>query len=100
MNPEAGCVPENALIKRNPGEQDAIDKLTADAEAAKVRLHVAVTSKEGRLTADRICAVIPEWQSAGFWFCGPLAFGEKLRAELLKRGLPPENFHQELFEMR
>lgn len=81
-------------------EQEAIDKLTADAQAANVRLHVVVTSKEGRLTADRIREAVPECQSAGIWFCGPLGFGEALRADFVARGLPPENFHSELFELR
>jgi predicted ferric reductase len=81
-------------------EPTAIDKLSSDAHAANVRLHVVVTSTEQRLNAERLCAAIPEWRSASVWFCGPLDFGESLRAALLKKGLPPEHFHLELFEMR
>jgi len=41
-------------------EQVAIDKLTADAKAASVRLHVLVDAKDGLLDADRIRAAVPE----------------------------------------
>ena len=81
-------------------DQAAIDRLTADAEAASVRLHLLVDSKDGRLNGERIRAVIPEWQSASIWFCGPPGFGQALREDFLAHGLPPERFHQELFQMR
>jgi predicted ferric reductase len=111
-----GITPFIARMKylaRNPGTQkidlfhsthdfepEAIEKLTSDTQAAHVRLHMNVTSREERLTAENICATVPEWESASVWFCGPLAFGKDLRTALIKRGLPPERFHQELFEMR
>lgn len=81
-------------------EQAAIDRLTADAEAASVRLHLLVDSKDGRLNGERIRAAVPEWQSASIWFCGPPGFGQALREDFLAHGLPPERFHQELFQMR
>ena len=42
----------------------------------------------------------PEWQSANVWFCGPAGFGQTLHQDLIARGLPSEDFHQELFDMR
>jgi predicted ferric reductase len=81
-------------------DQAAIDRLTADAEAASVRLHLLVDSKDGRLNGERIRAAVPEWQSASIWFCGPPRFGQALREDFLAHGLPPERFHQELFQMR
>lgn len=78
----------------------AIELLQRDAAAAGVTLHVLWTQRDGRLTADRLCASVPEWQDADVWFCGPAAFGRSLRADLVKRGLPAKVFHQELFEMR
>ncbi len=80
--------------------QAAIDKLTADAMAAGVRLHLLVSAKDGRLNADRIRSAVPEWKTAGFWFCGPPALGQSVRDDLVAHGLPGEHFHQELFEMR
>ncbi|MFP5517332.1 MAG: ferric reductase, partial [Alphaproteobacteria bacterium] len=80
---------------------DAIAKLTADAAAAGVRLHVLVDDRDGRLTGERIRAAVPEWRNAGIWFCGPTGFGQALRQDFAAQGLAVERrFHQELFEMR
>lgn len=81
-------------------DQTAIDRLTADADAAGVRLHLLVSPKDGRLNGERIRATVPEWRSASIWFCGPPGFGQALRADFLAHGLPPGRFHQELFQMR
>ena len=81
-------------------EQAAIDRLTADAEAAGVRLHLLVDGKDGRLNGERIRAAVPEWRSTSLWFCGPPGFGQALREDFCANGLAPEQFHQELFQMR
>ena len=81
-------------------DQTAIDRLTADAAAAVVRLHLLVSSRDGRLNGERIRSVVPDWQSASIWFCGPSEFGEALRKDFLAHGLPAERYHQELFQMR
>ncbi|NMF88271.1 ferredoxin reductase family protein [Aromatoleum petrolei] len=81
-------------------DQAAIDRLTADAEVAGVRMHLLVSPKDGRLNGERIRATVPEWRSASIWFCGPRGFGQSLREDFLAHGLPPERFHQELFQMR
>ncbi|AMX03401.1 ferric reductase [Microbulbifer thermotolerans] len=81
-------------------DEAAIGKLTEDARLAKVRLHLIVTPRDGRLTPEQIRAAVPEWYSASLWFCGPSAFGSTLRKDFLKHGLPAKHFHQELFEMR
>lgn len=81
-------------------EQAAIDKLSADAHAAGVRLHVLVDSRDGRLDGQRIRAMVPEWAEASVWFCGPAGFGQSLRADMIAHGLPAARFHQELFQMR
>lgn len=81
-------------------DQGAIDKLTADAKAANIRLHLWVTPKDGRLTPDQIRATVTDWQQSSIWFCGPMAFGAALRQDFIGHGLTPQHFHQELFEMR
>ncbi len=81
-------------------EQAAIDQLTADAAAADVRLHLLVDGQDGRLNGERIRAAVPQWRSASIWFCGPAGFGQALREDFCAHGLPPERFHQELFQMR
>lgn len=79
-------------------EQKAIDILTADAAA--VCLHLLIDGKDGRLNGERIRVNVPEWRSASIWFCGPAKFGQALREDFVAHGLPPEHFHQELFQMR
>lgn len=78
----------------------AIDKLTADAAAARIRLHILVSGKDGRLDGEHIRATVPEWANASIWFCGPPGFGQALRNDFEAHGLPDTQFHQELFEMR
>ncbi len=81
--------------------EDAIGKLTADAEAAGVRLHVLHDPRDGRLTGDRVRAAVPDWEQASVWFCGPAGFGTALRNDFVSHGLPvAERFHQEIFAMR
>lgn len=82
-------------------DPDAIAKLTADAEAAGIRLHVLVSGRDGRLDGDRIRQAVPQWYEASIWFCGPAGFGQALRADFAAHGLPvKQRFHQELFAMR
>ncbi len=81
-------------------DQAAIDKLTADAEAAGVRLHLTVTPKDGRLTPEQIRTAIPDWHSASVWYCGPIALGKILRKDFQANGISSKDFHQELFDMR
>ena len=79
---------------------EAIEKLMADAQAANVRVHLLVGSKDGRLDAQRIRAAVPAWQSASIWFCGPPGFGQALRDDFVAHGFANTAFHQELFQMR
>ena len=81
-------------------EAAALDKLDADARAAGVRLHLLVDARDGLLSGERIRAAVPDWADASLWFCGPPGFGAALRADLAAHGLPPQRFHQELFQMR
>lgn len=80
--------------------QKAIDQLVADAHAAGVQLHVLVDAKHGRLNGAHIRKAIPDWAKASVWFCGPPAFGEAVRNDLVAHGLDRADFHQELFQMR
>ncbi|HHV66320.1 MAG TPA: ferric reductase [Ochrobactrum intermedium] len=82
-------------------DENAINKLKADALAAGIRLHILVDSRDGFLTGDRIRAAVPDWREASIWFCGPAGFGESLRRDFEAQGLPvAKRFHQELFAMR
>ncbi|WP_179316529.1 ferredoxin reductase family protein [Winogradskyella undariae] len=81
-------------------EPEVLKKLTADATAAHVKLHVIIDKRDGRLTGEKLRTIVPDWKSASIWFCGPKGFGAELRKDLLKKGLLSKNFHQELFSMR
>jgi predicted ferric reductase len=82
-------------------DEEALRKLAADASEAKVRLHVLIDERDGRLTGDRIRAEVPNWREASIWFCGPSGFGEALRKDFEAQGFDvSRHFHQELFAMR
>jgi len=81
-------------------DADFIARVGSLAVAAGVRLHVVVASRDGRLDAATLCERVSDWQQGDFWFCGPSAFGQTLRDDLVARGLAPQDFHQELFDMR
>lgn len=80
--------------------QTVKDRLLADVERANIKLHLIVDNESGRLDAERIRASVPDWQSASIWFCGPSEFGDTLREDFIKQGLPSKHFHQELFKLR
>lgn len=82
-------------------DEEALDRLAADAKSAQVRLHVLIDSRDGQLTGERIRNAVPEWREASIWFCGPVGFGEALKRDLAAHGFPvAKRFHQELFAMR
>lgn len=81
-------------------DQSAVAQLEADALAAGVRLHLWHDSEKGRLNGSLIRQLVPGWQSASIWFCGPPLFGQALRQDFSAHGMPGKHFHQELFEMR
>ena len=82
-------------------DEDAIARMTVDAQAAGIGLHVLHDARDGLLTGDRIRAEVSDWQEASVWFCGPAGFGTALREDFVRHGLPAdERFHQELFSMR
>ena len=81
-------------------QEDFIERLRQLADKAKVTLHVIISGKDPRLNADRLCSIVPDWQTADIWFCGPAGFGKSLRECMVEKGLSEDDFHQELFDMR
>jgi predicted ferric reductase len=80
---------------------EAIAKLTGDAEEAGVRLHVLHDARHGRLTGNHIREAVPEWREGSIWFCGPIGFGAALRQDFAAHDMDvTQRFHQELFAMR
>lgn len=70
------------------------------AHRAGVGFHLTVEQRDGFLTFDLVETTVPEWKEADIWFCGPVRFADAIRVPAMRRGLPPSQFHQELFEMR
>lgn len=82
-------------------DEEALERLAHDAQAAKVRLHTLIDARDGKLSGERIREMVPNWRDASVWFCGPIKFGAALRADFADQGLAVnERFHQELFELR
>lgn len=82
------------------GDALITERIQALAAAAGVTLHVQESSLQGQLTAEALMALVPAWQEASLWFCGPPRFGQALRESFLKAGLSAADFHQEAFEFR
>jgi predicted ferric reductase len=95
-----GTAPVDFFHVTSEVDTSALEKLAADAEAAGVRLHLIVSGRDGRLTPEQLREQVPEWRSASVWFCGPTAFGNAIRDDLVRHGLAARHYHQELFAMR
>lgn len=81
-------------------DEKGLQYLERDAKNTNVRLHVLYDKRDGLLNTERLCQMIPNWQEASVWFCGPKAFGHSMREGLVAKGLSDGDFHQEMFEMR
>ncbi|WP_020559038.1 ferredoxin reductase family protein [Thiofilum flexile] len=81
-------------------DENALAKLAADAKAANINLHIFIEARDGYLTGEKLRSMVPDWQTASVWFCGPTAFAEKINADLSKEGLKATDFHQEVFSFR
>ncbi|MDW6023494.1 ferric reductase-like transmembrane domain-containing protein [Mesorhizobium sp. BAC0120] len=82
-------------------DEEALDRLAADAKSSNVRLHVLIDARDGFLTGARIRDAVPQWREASIWFCGPVGFGAALKRDFAAQGFPvTQRFHQELFAMR
>ncbi len=82
-------------------DKGALARLSADAEAAGVDVHVTIDARDGLLTGEQIHKAVPNWRDASIWFCGPTGLGDVLRRDFAAKGFDIDGrFHQELFQMR
>jgi predicted ferric reductase len=79
---------------------EEIQRLRGLAERAHVTLHLWDPRANGRLTGPILREAVPEWRESDVWFCGPVEFGNDVRLDLFRAGLPASAFHQELFHLR
>ncbi len=92
--------PVDLFYSTRVGDDEILRRIKALADAAGVRLHALVSKRDGPLSTQRLIDAVPDWVRASVWFCGPVGFGQALRAGLTSRGLATEDFHQEAFEFR
>ncbi|OJX65810.1 ferric reductase-like transmembrane domain-containing protein [Magnetospirillum sp. 64-120] len=82
-------------------DAQALAELHGLADQAGIRLHVMVDGRDGRLDGEKLGQMVPGWDRASVWFCGPAGFGHALRGDLARHGMAvSRRFHQEMFAMR
>ncbi|MGE4281862.1 MAG: ferric reductase-like transmembrane domain-containing protein [Magnetospirillum sp.] len=82
-------------------DAEALAELHRLADTAGIRLHVMVDGRDGRLSGEKLRQMLPGWERASLWFCGPAGFGKALRGDLARHGMAvSRRFHQEMFAMR
>lgn len=78
---------------------DRLQNLTA--HLANVTLCVYCSQQQGYLTIDQLnLAQDAQGNYPSLWFCGPNTFAQVLKADLIKKQIPLDIFHQECFQMR
>jgi predicted ferric reductase len=86
------AVPEEALF---------VDEIERAAQNHKsFHTHVSYTSKDGRLTMDKIIASSGEPASKDIYMCGPIKMVEAFRDSFTRMGLKTGNIHYEEFNFR
>ena len=65
-----------------------------------VRFHYIDTSKEGRLSFDKIKDAIKDITNVTLWYCGPEKFGEAIQESAKNNGISSKQIHYDSFDMR
>lgn len=85
---------------RNRSEAIGLDRLEAAARRVPgLRLHLHVSSEEGRLDAGKL-AEKADPSGASLWFCGPVQLRKSVLKGLSEIGKAPKSVHFERFEFR
>lgn len=97
---QGGTSPVDLIYSTDHPSPAFIENVQNLAGQAGVRFHLLVPPREGPLTLERLETMVPDWQEAEVWFCGPPAFGNALLAAMQSRNFPAERFHREYFKIR
>jgi predicted ferric reductase len=81
-------------------DESFIASIKKSADKANINLHLITPTTNDRVNTDLITQLVPEWEKADVWFCGPASFGKSIKNGFIRLGIAAESFHQELFEMR
>lgn len=98
----AARVRDAVLVRcdRNPADVIFGAELRALA-AAGLTLHERLTAREGRLTAEQLAALVPDWEARETWACGPAGLLDTVADAFAAAGaserLHVERFHAQLF---
>ncbi|MFW0784100.1 ferredoxin reductase [Gordonia sp. CPCC 206044] len=70
------------LVHSTPAPEALIfgDELAAMAADGIIDLHVQYTRTDGKLTAERLAELVPDWHERATWACGPSGFLDVLHA--------------------
>ncbi|MBI5842921.1 MAG: ferredoxin reductase family protein [Chloroflexi bacterium] len=86
------AVPEEALF---------VDEIQGAAEKhGNFHAHILFTSKDGRLSVDKIIAASGDVTGRDVYMCGPVKMVEAFRETFLAKGLRPANIYYEEFNFR
>ncbi len=85
-------VPEETLFAEEIRE--------AAAGFANLRVHISHSTRDGRLTVEKILASSGDAAGKDFFLCGPPAMIEAFRAALLEKGVKAGRIHYEEFNFR
>lgn len=97
-----GAMPDVTVIHAAPTAADMIFRSELEALAVRhsqLRLHRIHTRESGRLTADRLEALCPDWRNRETWACGPDALLQALEVAWQQAGIG-ERLHVERFRPR
>jgi predicted ferric reductase len=81
-------------------QTEVVESIKSLCQQTGVQLTMVVSGKDQPMTGAQIRRDLANWKDCHVWFCGPTGLGQSVRRDLVQRGLPAKQFHQELFEMR
>lgn len=71
LGDEGRDVPIDLVYSTASPDTAFVDNIRQLAQKAGARLHLWLSQRDGRLTTDKLCDMVPQWEAADVWFCGP-----------------------------
>ena len=84
-------VPEEALF---------LDEIEKASKQPGFRAHVLHTTRDGRLSVDKVIAQTGEASDKDIYMCGPIGMVEAFKNAFMRRGVPAGKIHYEEFNFR
>jgi predicted ferric reductase len=77
-----------------------LDEIRLVAARPGLRAHILHTSRDGRLSVDKIVEATDDPSDRDIYMCGPIAMVEAFRSAFMARGVPRSRIHYEEFNFR